>query len=133
MLNYFDYKLTTFINLSEKNYIKLQKNIKSSFMIASNISECDTPRCIFLKRGIKQLSDEIVIKNKKLKELQRTLNRQKKEIGTLKTFILQLKKQRFLNDDASNILLDSSGKHKNLVINWSKNILDKRFLNSIAL
>lgn len=79
-----------------------------------------TPRRLFLKRGIRELSGEIMIKNQKIKVSQQTVRRPKKKIASIKTIILELKKERLISDDASDILLDRFGKHSDLVTNWYK-------------
>lgn len=93
---------------------------------ASTVSDEDTPKRLFLKRGVRKLFGEVEIKNKKLKVLQQTLRRANKKIADLKTIIVQLKNQNLFTDDASDILLDSFGMHKNLITNWSKKNLNKK-------
>lgn len=61
--------------------------MQSSFLAASEIKNDDTPRRIFLKRGIRQLSQEMKIKNKKLKNLRQTVRRKNKKIASMKTII----------------------------------------------
>jgi len=86
-------------------------------MAVSEFESCDTPRRLFLKRGLRQLSDEVKVKNKNLKLLQQTVIRQNKKIASLKCIILKLQKENLINDESSNILLNSFGKHIDLVTN----------------
>lgn len=88
-------------------------------MAASKIDSCDTPRRLFLKRGVRQLSDEVKLKNKKLKLLQQTARRQSKKIASLKSIIHNLQKKNLINDEATNTLLESFGKHSDLITNWA--------------
>lgn len=55
-----------------------------------------------------------------MKVLQQSLRRANKKIASLKTIISQLRKENLINDDASDMLLESFGKHKNLITNWYK-------------
>jgi len=89
-------------------------------LVASEIDSCDTPRRLFLKRGVRQLSDEVKLKNKKLKLLQQTARRQSKKIASLKSIIHNLQKKNLINDEATNTLLDSFGKHSDLITYWPK-------------
>lgn len=89
-------------------------------MAASEIDSCDTPRRLFLKRGVRQLSDEVKLKNKKLKLLQQTARRQSKKIASLKSIIHNLQKKNLINAEDTNTLLDSFGKHSDLITNWAK-------------
>jgi len=93
--------------------------MNSSYLIAASSTVVDdTPRRKFLKQGIHKLSDKLVAKNRKLKVLQQNLRRKVKKIASLKTIILQLKNQNLITEDASDILLDSFGKHRDLITNW---------------
>lgn len=65
-----------------------------SFLEAATSTVDDTPRKLFLKHGICKLSDEIKVKNKKLRALQQTIRRKDKQIDSLKTIILKLKKRK---------------------------------------
>lgn len=87
---------------------------------SSSIAVDDTPRRLSLKLGLRKLSNKMVTKNKQIKTLQQTLRRKDKQIASLKAIILHLKKENLLNDDASDILLDSFGMFKDLITNWSK-------------
>lgn len=101
--------------------------MKSSYLAAaSTVSDKDTPKRLFLKRGVCKLLGEVEIKNKKLKSLQQSLKRANKKIATLKSIIVQLKNQNLLTDDASDILLESFGKYKDLITNWSKKNINKK-------
>lgn len=51
-----------------------------SLMTASKIELTDTPRRRFLKRGIRKLTDEIAIKDMKLKAVRQTVRRKKKKL-----------------------------------------------------
>lgn len=95
-------------------------NVKSAYLTASKTSIDDTPRRSFLKYGIRQLSNEIQIKNSKLKKLQQTIRRQDKKIATMSEIIKNLKKKNLLNENDSDVLFESFGKHPNLITNWSK-------------
>lgn len=64
----------------------------------------DTPICKFLKQGIHKLSDKLVVKNNKLKILKQNLRRKTQKIDSLKTMILQLKKQNLITEDSYDIL-----------------------------
>ena len=75
-----------------------------------------------MKRGINKLTNEIQIKNKQLKVLKQTISRQNNKIVSLKSIILKLQKENLINDEASNVLLDSFGKHTHLISNWAKKI-----------
>jgi len=77
----------------------------------------DTPKCQFLKRGIHKLASEIKIKNKTLKLLKQTISRQNKNIVSLKSIILKLKKENLIDEEISVMLLNSFGKHSNLISN----------------
>jgi len=59
-----------------------------------------------------------------MKVLQQSLRRANKKIASLKTIISQLRKENLINDDmlydASDMLLESFCKHKNLITNWYK-------------
>ncbi|VVC26046.1 Hypothetical protein CINCED_3A016269 [Cinara cedri] len=57
------------------------KKVNSSNYTASTASAEDTPRHYFLKYGICQLSNEIQIKNSKLRKLQQTIQHQNKKIS----------------------------------------------------
>lgn len=84
---------------------------------ASEVAKDDTPRRIFLKRGIRQLSSEVTIKNKKLKTLQQTVRRQLKKIADMKTIIKDLKNQNRISEDVGFNLFESFGKHQDLIKN----------------
>ena len=75
-----------------------------------------------MKRGINKLTNEIQIKNKQLKVLKQTISRQNNKIVSLKSIILKLQKENLINDETSNVLLDSFGKHTHLISNWAKKI-----------
>lgn len=60
-------------------------------MAASEIAIEDTPRRTCLKRSIRQLSKELVIKNKKLKSLQQNIRRKNKKIANMQTIINDIK------------------------------------------
>jgi len=103
-------------------------------MAASEIAIEDTPRRTCLKRSIRQLSKEIVIKNKKLKSLQQTIRRKNKRIANMQTIINDIKNQNFVDEETSVSLLESFGKHKDLVTNWTKKkIWEKKFPKNIVL
>lgn len=89
-------------------------------MAASQPENTDTPKRQFLKRGIHKLTSEIKIKNKELKVLKQTIRRQNKKIVSLKSIISKLQKENLINEEASNVLLDSFGKHTHLISNWAK-------------
>jgi len=57
---------------------------EAAIMAASEIAIDDTPRCTYLKRSIRQLSQEMVIKTKKLKNLQQTIRRKNKKLPICK-------------------------------------------------
>lgn len=95
-------------------------------MAATTFNPDDTPRRQCLKRGIRKLSNEIQLKNKRLKVLQQTVRRQNKKIASLREIVTQLKKENLINDDANDMLLQSFGKHNNLITNWSKKNLGKK-------
>ena len=99
----------------------VQKDTNSSYLTAANtVYDKDTPKRLFLKRGVLKLFGEVEIKNKKLKVLQQNLRRANKKIASLKSIIVELKNHNLITDDASDILLDTFGKHKDLITNWSK-------------
>ena len=62
-------------------------------MAASEPSVDDTPRCLYLKRGIRQLSHAVTLKNKKLKVLNQTVRRQEKKIKSMEAIIKELQKK----------------------------------------
>lgn len=82
---------------------------KISLMAASKINSSDTPRRRFLKHGIRSLTDELAIKNLKLKSVQQTVRRMKKKIATLKEIIEKLQKENLINEDVGYTLLESFG------------------------
>lgn len=77
--------------------------VKSAYLTASKTSIDDTPRRSFLKYGICQLSNEIQIKNSKLKKLQQTIRRQDKKIATMSEIIKNLKNKNLLNENDSDV------------------------------
>lgn len=95
-------------------------------MAATNASPNDTPRRSYLKRGICILSDIMQIKNKKIKELQQIVRRKNKKIDSLSEIICELKKNNLLTEDDTNILLESFGKHSDLITKWSNKNLGKK-------
>lgn len=106
----------------------------SSYLVAAIAAAVDdTPRRTFLKQGIHKLSDQLVAKNRKLKVLQQALRRKEKKIASLKTIILQLNKQNLITEDATDILLNSFGKHKDLITNWSKKNANKKYRKNTVL
>uniref|UniRef100_A0A2S2NZW6 Uncharacterized protein n=1 Tax=Schizaphis graminum TaxID=13262 RepID=A0A2S2NZW6_SCHGA len=70
----------------------VEEKLKSAYLTASKTSVDDTPRRSFLKYGIRQLLNEIQIKNSKLKALQQTIRRQDKKIVVMSKIIKNLKK-----------------------------------------
>lgn len=62
-------------------------------MAASSPSDDDTPQCSYLKYGIRQLLDEINIKNSKLKILQQTVRRKSKKITSISKILSSLKNE----------------------------------------
>lgn len=92
----------------------------------STPSADDTPRRSFLKYGIRELSDEIQIKNSKLRKLQQTIRRKNKKIASMAEIIKSLKNKNLLNENDSNVLFESFGKHSDLISNWSKKNLGKK-------
>jgi len=88
-------------------------------MVASKINSSDTPRRRFLKHGIRSLTDELAIKNLKLKSVQQTVRRMKKKIATLKEIIEKLQKENLINEDVGYTLLESFGNNKDLITNWA--------------
>jgi len=60
---------------------------------------------------------DIIIKNKKLKSLQQVIRRQNKKIANLTTIIEDLKKGNLIDEDMSFTLLESFGKHQDLITN----------------
>ena len=95
-------------------------------MAVSEIAIEDTPRRTCLKRSVRQLSKEIVIKNKKLKSLQQTIRRKNKKIANMQTIINDIKNQNLVDEETSVSLLESFGKHRDLVTNWAKKNLGKK-------
>ncbi|KAL4105303.1 hypothetical protein QTP88_020554 [Uroleucon formosanum] len=117
-----------------------RKNYFSCYVAASQPEYTDTPKLQFLKRvinkltneiqiknkqlkilkqtisqrGINKLTSEIQIKNKKLEVLKQTISRQNNKIVSLKSIILKLQKENLIDDEASNVLLDSFGSKKAL-------------------
>lgn len=72
------------------------------------------------------MSNEIQIKNSKLRKLQLTIRRQEKKIASMAEIIKSLKSKNLLNENDSNILFESFGKHADLITNWSKKNLGKK-------
>lgn len=68
-------------------------------MAASEIHDSDTPRRRFLKRGIRTISNQLAIKNQKLKMVQQTVRRQNKKIASMKTIITKLQEENLINED----------------------------------
>jgi len=63
------------------------------------------------------LSNEIQIKTSKLRKLQQTIRRQEKKIASMVEIIESLKSKNILNENDSNILYESFGKHADLITN----------------
>lgn len=84
-------------------------------MAATYASPNDTPSRSYLKYGIRTLSDEIQKKNKKIKSLQQIVLRKNKKIAVLSKIILKLKNNNLLTEENPNILLESFGKHTDLI------------------
>lgn len=82
------------------------ETIETLFIAASEVSNNDTPRRMFLKRGIRQLSSNLIIKNKKVKSLQQIVRRQNKIIANMTSIIEDLKKQNLIDEDISVTLLE---------------------------
>lgn len=61
-------------------------------------------------------------KKQKIKTLQQTVRRQTKRISNMETILKDLQNQNLINEDSSNILLESFGKNQDLITNWSKKI-----------
>ena len=55
-----------------------------------------------------------------MKVLKQIIRHQNKKIVSLKTIISKLQKENLINDETSNVLLDSFGKHTHLISNWAK-------------
>jgi len=91
--------------------------IETLFIAASEVSNDDTHRRVFLKRGIRQMSSELIIKNKKMKSLQQVVRRQNKRIANMTSIIEDLKKKNLIDENISVTLLESFGKHQNLITN----------------
>lgn len=72
-------------------------------MVVSVPNVDDTPRHKFLKRSIRELTNEIQIKNKRMKNLQQKVGRQNKKITSLKNILLE--KKNLINDDIDDTLL----------------------------
>lgn len=70
--------------------------IETPFIAASEVSNDDTPRRVFLKHGIRQMSSELIIKNKRMKSLQQVVRRQNKRIANMTSIIEDLKKKILL-------------------------------------
>ncbi|XP_025202809.1 uncharacterized protein LOC112599902 [Melanaphis sacchari] len=88
----------------------VEDNVDPSFLATSStIAVDDTPRRRCLKLGLNKLSRQISSKKKQVKTLQQALRRKEKKIASLKSIILQLKKENLINEDATDILLDSFG------------------------
>ncbi|XP_022172289.1 uncharacterized protein LOC111035086 [Myzus persicae] len=88
--------------------------------MASKPSTNDSPGRLFLKRGITHFSTAMQAKSKKVKMLQQTVRRQKQKIKSLSSIIEQLKNEHLLNEDASDVLIESFGKHQDLITNWRR-------------
>ncbi|KAE9536168.1 hypothetical protein AGLY_007391 [Aphis glycines] len=101
-----DYTIQVSLSYVLNNLFIVEKS--EVFLAASNIVDQDTPKRKFLKFGVCKLLDQVDVKNKKKYNLRRA----NKKIASLKTIISQLRKENLINDDASNILLESFGKQK---------------------
>jgi len=88
-------------------------------MVASKSNPSDTPRRRFLKRGIRALTDELAIKDLKLKTVRQTVRRQQKKIATMKEIIKKLQKENLINEDVGYTLLESFGNNQDLITNWA--------------
>lgn len=73
-----------------------QEKAESSFLAASSASVDDTPKRLFLKYGIRQLSNEIQIKNNKLKTLQQTIRHKNKNIAPLTEIFTNFKNKNLV-------------------------------------
>jgi hypothetical protein len=75
----------------------------------------------FLKHSIRNLNNNLAIKNQKIKSIQKIVRKQQKEIATMKNIIMKLQNKNPINEnDGSFTLLESFGKLQNLITNWSK-------------
>jgi len=92
----------------------------------------DTPRRIFLKRGIRELSQQMLIKNKKLKSLQQTIRRKNKKIANMRTIINDLRNRNLIDEDVSVTLLESFGMNQDLITNWTMKNLGKQIPNKYS-
>jgi len=88
--------------------------------IDTEIVPDDTPCKIALKKNLRQISHEVIIKNIKMKTLQQKIRRQCKRISSMKNIISELQKQNLIDEEASYTLSESFGKHKDLITNWTK-------------
>lgn len=97
---------------------KLDENImyksEAELMAVSEIAIKDTPHRTCLKRSIRQLSKEKVIKNKKLKSLQQTIRQKNKKIANMQTIINDIKNQNLVDEETSVSLLESFEKLMNM-------------------
>lgn len=85
-----------------------------------------------MKRGIRLVSQQLIIKNKKLKSLQQTIRRKNKTIANMQTIINHLKNRNLIDEDASVTLLESFGKNQDLITNWTKKSLGKKIPNKYS-
>ncbi|KAL4083277.1 hypothetical protein QTP88_028607 [Uroleucon formosanum] len=119
-------KINSYINKCNMQNKNVSNKSEAELMATSEIAMEDTPRHTCLKRSIRQLSKEIVIKNKKLKSLQQTIRRKNKRIANMQTIINDIKNQNLVDEETSVSPLESIGKHKDLVTNWTKKNLGKK-------
>lgn len=95
-------------------------------MAVSSASPNDTPRRSYLKYGIRQLSNEAQIKNKKIRSLQQIVWRKNKQIAFMSEIICKLNKNNLLTEEVTDVLLESFGKHSDLITKWSNKNLGKK-------
>jgi len=70
----------------------LKKHSNKSYLENTTVDENDTPKRLYLKRTVRTLCHENIIKAKKIKLLNQSIRRQKKRIVSMKQIISTLTK-----------------------------------------
>lgn len=80
-----------------------------------NLELGDTPRKKNLKRKINDLQRTNILKNLKIRRLQKINWRQKRQIFSLKALIVELKNKNLLLEEHENIMIQHFGKNKEII------------------
>ncbi|KAL4112507.1 hypothetical protein QTP88_016279 [Uroleucon formosanum] len=85
----------------------LKRHSNKLYFENTTVDENDTPKRLYLKRTVRTLCHENIIKAKKIKLLNQSIRRQKKRIVSMKQIISTLTKNNLLQQDEGNVLFDS--------------------------